>query len=150
MRAKFGNVFSEELDEGEVKIAFEQVPSDNNPADFSQTLCGRLFKNLSTDFRVYCHGYQYNDLCLRRVAQAFDLGGIAGAGGTPSFAHFAKGGSWNVHTMGRTHVASTASRPALAKNARTGYPQSCNRRGNQNRRPGRRFHGQSMWPRISR
>src|ERR1022692_2238120 len=73
---------------------------------------------------------------FRRVAQVFDLAGTLALGGAPSFAHFAKGGSWNVHTMGRTHVASTASRPALAKNARTGYPQSCNRRGNQNRRPG--------------
>jgi len=71
-----------------------------------------------------------------RMAQAFDLAGTTSAGGAPSFAHFAKGGSGNAHPMGRAHVVSTSSRPALAKNARTGHPQSCYRRGNQNRRSG--------------
>ena len=70
----------------------------------------------------------------RRVAQAFDLAGINNTGGGPSFAHFAKGGSGNVRTPGRTPVISAASLPALAKNARTGHPHLYYWRGNQNRK----------------
>ena len=66
----------------------------------------------------------------RRVAQAFELAGTTSAVSAPSFARFVKGGSWNIHTMGRTHVVSTASRPALAKNARTGHPRLCYWSGN--------------------
>jgi len=46
--------------------------------------------------------------------------------GAPSFAHFARAGTWNASATGcaeRTKVVSAASLPALAKNARTGHPQ---------------------------
>jgi hypothetical protein len=59
-----------------------------------------------------------------RLPLAFDLAGTTSAGGAQSFEHFAKGGSWNAHATGRTHVESTASRPALAKNTRTGHSGS--------------------------
>jgi len=48
------------------------------------------------------------------MTQAFDLAGTNNTGGAPSFAHFAKGGSRNVRTTGRTHVVSAVSLPALS------------------------------------
>jgi hypothetical protein len=61
-----------------------------------------------------------------RVAQAFDLAGARNIVGTPSFAHFAKGGNL-VRVRDRVALSgksvSAASLPALAKSARTGHPQ---------------------------
>src|SRR5208337_2954363 len=58
----------------------------------------------------------------RRVAQPSDN---KRRGGAPSFAHFAKGGSWNIHTMGRTHVLSTVPCPAPSTPLRAGSCKEC-------------------------
>jgi hypothetical protein len=41
----------------------------------------------------------------RRMAQAFDLTGIPNTAGAPSFAHFAKGGSWKCVRKWLDHAA---------------------------------------------
>src|SRR5438270_3971792 len=71
---------------------------------------------------------------VRRVAQAFDLAGITNTMGAPFLRAVCEGRESRTHTQSGSRgrdkkmvlTASrllTASRPALAKNARTGHPR---------------------------
>jgi hypothetical protein len=128
--------------DGECPNGQAAVPKDDSPTTHrffspqiaynspSMTVAVRSFAKINFELYIgaaHADGYHDPRRCTRpaedfspdtpassrRVAPAFDLAGTTSAGGAPSFAHFAKGGSWNVHTMGRTacRIDGIASRP---------------------------------------
>jgi len=82
--------------------SFQKLPAGDYFAHYHATILPELLDQLVK------HPH-YTHYCGRRVSQAFDFAAINNTGGAPSFAHFAKGGSGNVRTTGRTHVVSAMS-----------------------------------------